>query len=542
MTAVPRRRLLVGATTTAAVVALPGTALAGGAANAAPPGPAVTVLPGDPRYPELTTGNNQRWTARPDRIVLGSSTAQVVRAVQDAVDERRRLTVRSGGHCYENFVSNPETRVILDLSLLSQVSFDGTAYSIGPGITLLEAYRTLYRRWGVTIPGGSCYSVGAGGHIAGGGYGFLSRRHGLAVDHLYGVEVVTVDAAGRARAVVATRDDSGALGDLWWAHTGGGGGNFGVVTRYLMGPDLPKPPQTVLLHGAGLDWAALDEQRFVRLVTNFGRWHELHSAPGSPAEALSAVLALNHRSAGGSGMLVQVDGTAPGAAALLDGFLTAVLDGVADDPAGYRQPMTAPLGDLGPMTAAAEPARWPWLRATAYVATNTPALTDPTQRADHKSAFLRRSLSPAQARTLYRQLTGGTFANPRAGVVLFSYGGRVNAVAPDATAVAQRDSVLKLLVQSFWAGAADDEANVDWVRRTYRELFAGTGGVPVPGETADGCYVNYPDTDLGDPAWNTSGVGWPTLYYKGNYPRLQRAKARWDPRDVFRHHQSVRLP
>jgi FAD/FMN-containing dehydrogenase len=553
MTDLSRRRLLAGATTTAGA-ALAAAALPTGPASAASSRPALTVLPGDPRYEGLTTGDNQRWAARPDRIVMPISAAQVERAVQAAVDESRRLAVRSGGHCYEDFVCNPGTRVLLDMSAMAGVGYDeaADAFAVGPGATLLDVYRTLYRRWGVTVPGGSCYSVGAGGHIVGGGYGFLSRRYGLAADHLYGVDVVVVGADGRARTVTATRDDTGARGDLWWAHTGGGGGNFGVITRYLLrspgapagdpATALPRPPSAVLLLGTGLDWSAVDETRFVRLVLNYGRWHERNSAPGSPAEALSAVLALNHRSAGGSGLLVQVDGTVPSAADLLGGFVAAVLDGVVDDPAAHRRPMTAPLGEFGPMTALAEPARHPWLRATAYVATNTPALTDPTQRGDHKSAFLRRSLSEAQARGLYRQLTDPGYANARAGVVLFSYGGRVNAVAPADTAVAQRDSVLKLLVQSFWTSAGDDDANVGWVRETYRQLFAATGGVPVPGDAADGCYINYPDTDLGDPRWNTSGVAWHDLYYKDNYQRLQRVKARWDPREVLRHAQSVRLP
>ena len=54
--------------------------------------------------------------------------------------------------------------------------------------------------------------------------------------------------------------------------------------------------------------------------------------------------------------------------------------------------------------------------------------------------------------------------------------------------------------------------------------------------------ANHCDVDLADPAWNTSGQPWSTLYFKGNYPRLQQIKARYDPADVFRHPLSVQLP
>ncbi len=60
------------------------------------------------------------------------------------------------------------------------------------------------------------------------------------------------------------------------------------------------------------------------------------------------------------------------------------------------------------------------------------------------------------------------------------------------------------------------------------------------GVAYDGVLINHPDTDLADPAWNTSDVAWPTLYYQAGYPRLQRVKARWNPRNVFRHALSIR--
>jgi len=71
-------------------------------------------------------------------------------------------------------------------------------------------------------------------------------------------------------------------------------------------------------------------------------------------------------------------------------------------------------------------------------------------------------------------------------------------------------------------------------------VYADTGGVPAPGAVNDGSYINYPDIDLADPAWNTSGVPWHTLYYGANYPRLQRIKSRWDPGNTFQHDLSIR--
>src|SRR5262245_34796596 len=96
--------------------------------------------------------------------------------------------------------------------------------------------------------------------------------------------------------------------------------------------------------------------------------------------------------------------------------------------------------------------------------------------------------------------------------------------------------------QTFWPDAAGDDANIGWARGIYGDFFATTGGVPVPNDTTDGCYINYPDNDVADPKFNTSGVPWSTLYYKGNYARLQQAKRRWDPSNQFHHTLSVELP
>jgi len=73
----------------------------------------------------------------------------------------------------------------------------------------------------------------------------------------------------------------------------------------------------------------------------------------------------------------------------------------------------------------------------------------------------------------------------------------------------------------------------------FPELFR-TGALGPTGlDSHNVVYGNHPGVDLADPEWNTSGVPWHMLYYKDNYPRLQRIKARWDPRNVFRHTLSI---
>ncbi|MFF7635345.1 FAD-binding oxidoreductase [Kitasatospora sp. NPDC008050] len=539
-----RRTFVAGAGATLGTATASGLGLA--SARAAEPGPAaapravadaelLTVAPDAPRYIDLISGFNQRWQGKPKGIRLPRSTDQVVRAVQDAADRSQRLTVRGGGHCYEDFVFNPDVEVVVDMSLMSAVGYDPQrrAFAVEAGATLLNVYEALYEGWGVTIPGGVCFAVGVGGHVQGGGYGNLSRKHGLVVDHLYAVEVVTLDATGRAKAVVATREAGDPNRELWWAHTGGGGGNFGVVTRYWFrsadatGDDpadlLPKPPAEVLIALPSWSWAKVTQSGFSSFVKAYGTWHEQNSGADSVYTALTTWLFLNHRASGSLGMLFQLNGDVPQAEQLAEAFLQ-----------NLDQALGVP--HQGAVT------RLPWLKAVRYIGTMADSQTDPNMRGGHKSAYMKRGFTDNQIAAIYRNLTRTDYANSEGGLAVVSFGGRIGAVAPDATAVAQRGAILKLLYQTYWTTPADDAPNLAWLRQFYQDVYADTGGVPVPNRNTDGCYVNYADRDISDPAFNTSNVPWTTLYYKDNYPRLQQIKQQYDPRDFFRHRQSIRLP
>src|SRR5882672_5140388 len=89
------------------------------------------IGPDDPRYLAVVDKRfNKRFRASPEYVRLVSSTDQVVSAVQDAVREGRRLVVTSGGHCLEGFVSNPEVRVIIDVSPMKRVYYDAELCAI----------------------------------------------------------------------------------------------------------------------------------------------------------------------------------------------------------------------------------------------------------------------------------------------------------------------------------------------------------------------------------------------------------------------------
>ncbi|WP_194918670.1 FAD-binding oxidoreductase [Catenulispora rubra] len=488
----------------------------------------------DPRYSALVEGYNHRFVGRPDQVRLVRDAAEVQAAVQIAVDSGRDVAVRSGGHCFEDFTAHPDVRMLIDLSALNHVGHDPErdAFVVEPGARLDHVYRTLHDGWGVTIPAGTCFEVAAGGHFAAGGYGPLSRRDGLVVDHLVAVEAVVVEADGRVRTVVGTNQPDDPHHDLWWACTGGGGGSFGVVTKYWLRspgtPDgdparqLPRAPRAVHRRDTLWSWDTMSDADFHRLLRNYCTWYEQNSEPGAPAAPLWSNLIITHRSGNMFILTSVIPDDAPDAAKLLDAHTEAITRGM----------------QAAPMSSTSELAPWldTWLPSYSWP-------SDPQGRYKNKAGYLRRGFTDAQIAAIHRHLSAADYDNPMGCLVVTGFGGRVNGVASDATAVAQRDSILKASYSTgCWTDPADDERHLAWVRAYYADVYAHSGGVPVPDATGDGSYIGYPDTDLADPAWNGSGVDWSALYFKGNYPRLQRAKQAYDPLDVFHHGLSVRLP
>ena len=178
----------------------------------------------DAAYDDARKVWNGTVDRRPALIARCLTEGDVQAAVRFAGEHRMLLSVRGGGHHIAgNAVA--EGGLMLDMSGMRSIRIDVAERTarVGPGALLADLDREAQAH-GLATPLGINSTTGVAGLTLGGGFGWLTRRHGLTIDNLLGATVVTAD--GALRGVSATRD-----ADLFWA-VRGGGGNFGVVTSF----------------------------------------------------------------------------------------------------------------------------------------------------------------------------------------------------------------------------------------------------------------------------------------------------------------------
>ncbi len=511
-----------------------------------------TVLRQDPRFQTLRKSNNLRFPATEadavGRIEICQTAEEVAQALERAVKEGLRPTVRSGGHCYEDFVCNNPGGVMIDTSLLNGMDATGSGhtYKLGPGTRLGDAYTRLYKDSNVTMPGGSCYGVAAGGHISGGGYGVLSRLHGLTVDWLSAVDILTVDASGK---VISRRVDKDKDPDLFRACRGAGGNNFGIITAYYF-DKLPPAPKEVASVSMSFPWEDMTPERFEAILTTYGHYFETRGKDPD-TWGLFTFLGLSHHTSGNvviSAQYTNPDGTADDLRVLNEfADLFQPCKPVATEPlhpdsrhtgaAGKARILTKPDGTPLPCSGPHNTNRDSWFDVTVRGGVGGGI------RAKYKSTYMKRGFTPDEARLIYKHLTLKT-ANDVGGILAVdSYGGAVNKPElADITSIPQRASILKLQFQSYWKKPSEDESHLKWMRDFYTDLYSGPDvdaahkGTPYHNQQYEGCYINYPDADM------LAYPFWPQLYYgeQGLYPFLQGIKRRYDPNNLFHHAMSIR--
>lgn len=512
-------------------------------------------------------GFDRRWFAPYlNAVYVPTQPEQVAGCVTDALSTYGKdVKVTSGRHCYENFVYNDSTRAVIDMSGINQVGFDSVhnAYFVDAGCENWTVYRTLLNAHGKTLPAGSCYSVGAGGHITGGGYGLLSRMHGLTIDHLTAVDMVTWDAASKQATLrhVSNESASQAERDLFWALTGAGGGNFGVIVRYYFA-DLPDAPDYATLFTLAWDWNQITEADFAELL-------DAYSAlmPLLPENEFT-LFKLTHVAAKQIGLILQI-ASLPGMSydshcqAAADRAETVKQHFEAVLPAVHlRQPLSGHLGYMSSTSSSLTEQHLTYLEAV-----QTLDGSGPNQFGKYKSAYMKKGFPADQIQTIFNYLnktpTGpdnNALDMSQCLLQVDSYGGAINRVSPTATAVPQRSSIMKLQYQAYWNNAAAPgqadkspyremaQGYLDWINQFYRDVYAASGGTPNPlndsSGTVDGCYYNYPDSVLGTNADNRIDEAmW--LYFLDNFRNNERnlvdIKRYWDPENYFHHPQSIPL-
>ncbi len=182
-----------------------------------------------PEYNELNYQWNTFWYNMAPLVYLKATTVSDIRiAVKCCVKTKIRIVPRSGGHSYVKNGFGDSNSLVIDLSSINQIKIDKQKMigEIGPGA---RNGQIMYESWrnGCLVSQGICPSVGMGGLALGGGYGHFSRLLGLAADNV--IEMEMVDARGRLLVVNNSTNK-----DLFYALRGGGGGNFGIVSKFIV--------------------------------------------------------------------------------------------------------------------------------------------------------------------------------------------------------------------------------------------------------------------------------------------------------------------
>lgn len=503
-----------------------------------------TITRQDPRFRVLRRSRNARF---PDndaefvsRIFLCETAEDAAGALQRAVDAGMRPTVRSSGHCYEDFVVNNPDGALIDVAMMNRVGRDpdGT-YWLEPGSSLGEAYRALYRLGNVTLPGGTCYSVAAGGHVSGGGYGMLARQYGLSSDWLTAMDVLTVDAHGHVvpRRISKTQDPH-----LFRALRGGGGAGFGLITRFYF-QQLPPAPATLSSCGVNFPWKTMTEARFVEILQTYGDYMA-DRGKEEDTHGLFTFLGLTHRTEKGGFWLsasVHEERTAI-AEEFLDRFRKlGAVQAETTRLTGHGLHGSQPCADGTPCHGSYRFNQRPWIEA--MIGDGGGPYFNSDTRAKYKSCYMKQNFTTEEAKRLHHHLTRQIDGiNMNFVVTVDSYGGRANDTALiNETALPQRSSCMKLQFQMYWRDPAEDAPRLKFYDEMYSDVYAANvaapyAGTPYPNDHYEGCYINYPDVDM------LRYPFWQELYFGtgGLCDLLRDVKRTYDPHNVFHHSMTVR--
>lgn len=433
------------------------------------------IGPDDDGYDAARTVMSGGIDRRPAVVVKVADAADVGHVIRLARDTGLEVAVKSGGHSGAGH-SATEGGILLDLSDMKalDIDVDGRTAWAETGLTAGEVTAAVAAH-GLVLGFGDTGSVGIGGITLGGGIGYLVRKHGLTIDNLVGAEIVTAD--GELHRVDADHEP-----DLFWAIRGGGG-NFGVATRFRFRLHelpgfvggmlvLPATAETV----AGFIAAAEAAPEELSTIANV--------MPAPPMPFLAPEV---HGELVILGMLAWAGDPAAGEAAI----------------APFRA-LATPYADM--------------VRPSTY-----PEMFPPDEGGYHPLAVARTLFLDHVDRTTASTIveTLRAYDAPMRVVQLRVLGGAMARVPAEATAFAHRASRIMAVVAAFYEGPEDKAAREAWVESFVSTIRQGD----------DGAYVNFV---------NDEGPERVRDAYPGStWDRLVELKRRYDPTNLFRLNQNV---
>ncbi|XP_012481629.1 tetrahydroberberine oxidase [Gossypium raimondii] len=457
-------------------------------------------------------------TPKPLVIVTPLNISHVQATIYCSKKHGLEIRTRSGGHDFEglSFVS-PVPFVVIDLVNLRSVDVDveNEEAWVQSGASVGEVYyRINERSTNLSFPAAVFRTVGIGGSISGGGDGSLFRKYGLSADNV--IDAQLVDANGR----VLDRRSMGE--DLFWAIRGGGGGSFGIVISWKI--KLVHVPSNVTFFSVGRTL----EQNATQLLH---RWQ--YVAPNLPNDVYPVVT------------ISTTNASENGTKTVLATFIS-LFQGGADEFFPLMQERFPELGlvkeDFIEMT---------WIESLLLMNglsnETSEILLDRSNRytilppfAKSKSDYVREPMPEIALQGLWLHLLevdeGGT-----AVLNFFAHGGIMEEISETETPYPHRKGTLyKISYVIAWQEEENNNSQryISWMRKLYSYMG------PFVSKSPREAYVNYRDLDIGSNNYygKTSykqASNWGRKYFKNNFDRLVYVKTKTDPKNFFKHEQSI---
>jgi hypothetical protein len=415
--------------------------------------------------------------------VYCESAEDVQKAVRWAQKHAIHVVPRCGGHSYAGY-STTSKGVVVDVSRMNRVHVHGGIATVGAGARLIDVYSGL-TPLGLTIPAGSCPTVGIAGLALGGGVGYAGRKLGLTCDNLLGLSLVT---ANGKLLECSPHEHS----DLYWASRGGGGGNFGIATSFRF---RTHAVGNVAYYQVIWPWA--DAARA------FHAWQAF--APHAPDDLFAAFyMSTNGARGPGTVPFVSSGGQLFGSEAALRSLIAPLVAAGA--------PTRVTVGTLTYIDAIMHWAGCHPIEQCQVV---------PHTRFKSRSDCVNTPLSNAAITTLLSGLEASQASASLGGAALIfdASGGAINRVHANATAFVHRNALFSIQYYSGWVdtGAGD----LHWNRSLYAAMRPHVSGF---------AYQNYIDPEL---------ASWKHAYYGSNLRRLAMVKRKHDPHGFLHFAQSI---